>query len=298
VVGARVEFRPGPSGGAVTNSVAHTDGSGIANAGEWTVSARTGAASCVVSINGILFAFTALIKPDVPVRFDEIRTAIVGFSGEQIDRPPLRLTDKFGNPTPGIAVALAIGAGNGALGTSTAVTDNNGRIPSIHWRLGSSPGENTIIASVNGMAPVTFHAQGLDRAALDWYDLEKITIGSNELYPADEGISRAKFGLTRFDRCLCTNGTGYFITEIEYGDTRMNPFGGAYRIDGASLHLLGAPEPQITSLSDPEFFLLEQSMLLGGSRIEIEITRWYPDWWEMGTEVWVYQPTANGGAQK
>jgi hypothetical protein len=293
VANAPVQFRPGPTGGGLRTYSTYTDGSGIASAGEWTVSVRSGPASCIVTVNGILFTFVAVVKPDVPARFEEIHTATVGFAGEEVDPPPLRLLDKFGNATPGISVTLTIGAE-----TSTVVTNDNGNIPSMRWRLASTPGDNTIIASVNGMEPVTFHAQGLDRAALDWYDLETITVWASPVSPADEGISRSRFGITRFDRCLCKSETGFFITEIEYGGAGATRFSGAYRIESGKVHLLAETAAIITSFNESASFLLDQSIELDGNRIGIGITRWHPEWEEMLTEAWVYQLTANSSDQK
>lgn len=297
VADAPVQFRPGPTGGGLTVYSTHTDGSGIASAGEWTVAVRSGPASCIVTVNGIVFTFVAVVKPDVPARFDEIRTATVGFAGEQIDAPPLRLLDKFGNSTPGISVTFTTGTA-ADVETSTVVTDSNGNIPSMRWRLASTPGDNTIIAQVNGMEPVTFHAQGLDRAALDWYDLETIAVGTSTLSPADEGISSSRFGITRFDRCLCKSETGFFITEIEYGGAGATRFAGAYRIDSGKIHLFGESVARIPSFSESASFLLEQSAVLNGNRIGIGITRWHPEWEEMLTELWVYQSAAKDADQK
>ena len=293
VADAPVQFRPGPTGGGLTIYSTHTDASGVASAGEWTVSVRSGPASCIVTVNGIVFTFVAVVKPDVPARFEEITTATVGFAGEQIDAPPLRLVDKFGNATPGISVTFTIGAE-----TSTIVTGNNGNIPSMRWRLGPTPGDNAIIARVDGLEPVTFHAQGLDRAALDWYDLETIAVGLSTVSPADEGISHSTFGITRFDRCLCKTETGFFITEIEYGGASATRFSGAYRIESGKVHLLAETNARITSFNESASFLLEQSIALDGNRIGIGITRWHPEWEEMLTEFWVYQLAADSSDQK
>lgn len=293
VADAPVQFRPGPTGGGLTNYSTHTDGSGIASAGEWAVSVRSGPASCIVTVNGIVFTFVAVVKPDVPARFDEIRTATVGFAGEQIDAPRLQLLDKFGNATPGISVTFTTGAGTPDAETSIVVTDNNGKIPLMRWHLVSSPGDNTIIAQVNGMEPVVFHAQGLDRAALDWYDLETIAVGTSTISPADEGITRSRFGITRFDRCVCKSETGFFVTEIEYGGAGVTRFTGAYRIDSERVHLFGEPDARIGSLNEPAVFLLDQSMVFDGDRVKVEINRWYPDYGEIWQELWVYKSAAN-----
>ena len=56
---------------------------------------------------------------------------------------------------PGVEVAFDVSAGNGSIQYPFANTDENGIASSGAWKIGN-PGVNTVTATVQGLAPVTF----------------------------------------------------------------------------------------------------------------------------------------------
>jgi hypothetical protein len=75
--------------------------------------------------------------------------------------PTVLVTDVNHNPVVGITVTFAVTGGGGSLASTTAVTTTLGLAFSPAWRLGSTPGTNTLQASVPGLTPVTFVATGI-----------------------------------------------------------------------------------------------------------------------------------------
>lgn len=83
-----------------------------------------------------------------------------GIHGQQLPDPLCVLvTDAAGNVVPGVMATYTVITGGGALGVPTApLTDRTGIAISGPWTLGSSIGQQTIMASVSGVGSVTFKA--------------------------------------------------------------------------------------------------------------------------------------------
>ena len=62
--------------------------------------------------------------------------------------PSVRVVDADGNPVAGVTVVFAVTAGNGSLVNASVTTDANGVATVGSWTLGSTPGANTVVASV------------------------------------------------------------------------------------------------------------------------------------------------------
>ena len=71
----------------------------------------------------------------------------------------VRVTDRFGNPVPGVTVTWEIVAGGGILSAPTSTADPNG-IAVVTYTLGLLPGLNTVRAILPSGATVTFTATG------------------------------------------------------------------------------------------------------------------------------------------
>ena len=76
--------------------------------------------------------------------------------------PSVRVTDAGDNPVPGVHVTFAVASGGGSVTGADAVSGADGIAAVGSWTLGGTPGENTLTATVAGLAgsPVTFTATG------------------------------------------------------------------------------------------------------------------------------------------
>ena len=68
----------------------------------------------------------------------------------------------------GVVVSFAVTAGGGTLAAATATTNANGRA-ATKLTLGSEPGTNTVSATVEGLASVTFTATGQEDPLLSLF---------------------------------------------------------------------------------------------------------------------------------
>jgi outer membrane protein OmpA-like peptidoglycan-associated protein len=78
-------------------------------------------------------------------------------------RPSVVVRNGFGNVVSGATVVFAVASGGGSLASSGTVTsDGSGIATAPVWTLGSSPGSNSLTATVTGAAesPLTFTATG------------------------------------------------------------------------------------------------------------------------------------------
>ena len=275
LAGVTVEFRAGQWAGSVQNPVTTTDASGIATAGAWQVGTLPRSAVLTVMVAEQQSSFTVLIKPDVPARGVFDPAARVALSGEVVSGPRLVVVDRFGNPTPQIPVAFTVVAGGGSLADPGTLTNREGRVAVGRWRLGPSPGENTISAAVGGIEPVNFTVQALDAAVLTRYTLVGVRGYTGEVTPQDAGLVKSTLAISAFDRCLCRAETGYFVMNIEYQEVTPEPtrIAGEYAIQPPQLVLYANETKSVSVVND---------------RIEVEIRRDTYDWrWE---ETWIFRP--------
>ena len=84
--------------------------------------------------------------------------------------------DEDGTAIAGAVVTFSVTAGGGALSSTTATTDANGRARST-LTLGSEPGTNTVAATVAGLEPVTFAATAIEQTP---HSLTKVSGDSQE----------------------------------------------------------------------------------------------------------------------
>ena len=89
----------------------------------------------------------------------------VAAPGATVTVPPAVLVrDALNNPLTGVEVTFAVTSGGGSIPGATAITASNGIASVASWTLGSTPGTNTLTATVSagGVSgnPVTFTATG------------------------------------------------------------------------------------------------------------------------------------------
>ena len=73
--------------------------------------------------------------------------------------PAIRITDSDSLPVPNVSVVFAVASGGGTIAGANAVTGADGVATSGDWRLGLTPGANTVTATVSN-AFVRFVATG------------------------------------------------------------------------------------------------------------------------------------------
>jgi hypothetical protein len=70
----------------------------------------------------------------------------------------VKVTDFLGKPVEKAAVTVQVTRGEGTVASGSATTDKEGMATLGNWTLGSKPGLNTLVASVEKGVAVTFLA--------------------------------------------------------------------------------------------------------------------------------------------
>lgn len=170
VQGQEVVFEVTSGGGSITGDTALSDASGLASVGSWTLGTTVGENTLTATtqfLDPVTFTATATAGPPANVAIDEGdgQTGLVGFA---VNIPPaVVVTDAFGNPTPGVDVTFSVASGGGSVSGAMPTTDGAGRATVGDWTLGSTPGTNTLDASVAGVGTI-FTATGAAAA----YEIE------------------------------------------------------------------------------------------------------------------------------
>lgn len=149
------------AGGTLTSSAATTDAGGIASAGGWKLGLVAGVQTVTATVSGlapVTFTATAQARAATTVvpTSASPQTALTGAAVAQA--PAVRVTDQVGEPLPGAQVTFAVTAGGGQITPAAAITNDAGVATSGTWTLGTAAGQNTVTATVAGVAPVQFSA--------------------------------------------------------------------------------------------------------------------------------------------
>jgi adhesin/invasin len=84
-----------------------------------------------------------------------------GTIGQPLPQPiSVQVTDQSGNPVANVIVTWTVLTGGGSVAQATSTTDGNGNA-SVIWTLGTTPGDNTLRASIATGASVTISATGV-----------------------------------------------------------------------------------------------------------------------------------------
>lgn len=137
------------SAGSVTQT---TSASGIATVPEWTMPTTVGQYTVVAaapSVPGGSITFTARATPGAPAAITHTGgNAQSLLYGSRLPTPlQVRVTDQYGNVTPGVVVTWGSVAGAGTVEPINVATDADGIVRS-NYRLGTTPGENVVRASI------------------------------------------------------------------------------------------------------------------------------------------------------
>ena len=150
------------SDGTVTGPAALSGADGIATVGSWTLGSSPGPQElrAVAAVGTVTFAATALAG--TPSFFaatdpDLIAAGVVGEAPEPLSG--VIVADEFGNPLSGVPVRFAVAAGGGTVNETPRLTNDAGIAQPAGWRLGTTVGLNTLVATVTGLPAVTLRAQ-------------------------------------------------------------------------------------------------------------------------------------------
>ncbi len=151
--GVPVTFTITSGGGAVQGATTTTDATGRASPTAWIVGLAPGPNTLTASTFGapdVVFQATSVAAVPtsiVPMPGDPFS----GIRGNYLpNQPVFRLADDKGDPVAGIAVTFAASDG-GAVGGAIRVSDFNGLVAPLAWRLGMTPGPQTLSATVEGL---------------------------------------------------------------------------------------------------------------------------------------------------
>lgn len=153
------------SGGDVLGTTSATTGAdGTASAGSWKLGTVAGTHTVTASASGVALpaSFTATATADVAKTLAiTVGDAQIGTLGSNVAVPPsVKLSDIHGNGVNASTITFAVLTGGGSVTGGTVATSAGGIASVGSWRLGPTPGPNTLRASstVAGVAPVTFTA--------------------------------------------------------------------------------------------------------------------------------------------
>lgn len=167
------------AGGGSTSPVGtvSTNAQGVASLTSWTLGAAPGVNTILATVFGL-----ASGPPDTDVTFTATGTSVAAttiaaetptsqqavVSTQVPTAPGVRVTDAGGNPVANVELGVSIGGG-GSIGNFIipALTDANGRWNAVSWRLGATPGANTVTITATGLSgsPVVFSATALSAGA-------------------------------------------------------------------------------------------------------------------------------------
>ncbi|HEX2722105.1 MAG TPA: SGNH/GDSL hydrolase family protein [Gemmatimonadaceae bacterium] len=165
IAGVTVNFAVASGGGTVTGAAATTNAAGIAAVGSWTLGTAAGPNSLTATtpaIAGATFTFQAAGGAGPAA----VIVAVGGnnqtaTAGGLVGTPPsVKVTDANGNFVSGYTVTFTPASGSGSVTSASVVTDPSGIATVGGWRLGPTPGPQSLLAIGNGLSgsPVTFNA--------------------------------------------------------------------------------------------------------------------------------------------
>lgn len=160
----------GPGGGMLTGAVKVTGADGLASVGSW-VPGVAGGHTLSANIIGADAAPARFAATAIPYQL--LVTAASGTNGQSahvgtaVPNAPavkveLVVAGKGLTPLAGATVTFTVGDGGGIVSGGVVITDTNGMASVGSWRLGSTPGPNTLTVTVSPLPDVllTFVATG------------------------------------------------------------------------------------------------------------------------------------------
>jgi glucose/arabinose dehydrogenase len=170
VPGLSVQFVVVTGDGSVTGAAARTDDNGIARVGGWTLGPAVGLQTLAARFSGlpeVTFTATATAPAGQgalqPVPASDQQSAGTGATVPAA--PAVTVRSATGAVQSGVSVTFAVTAGGGTLAATTATSNAQGVATAGAWRLGGTPGRNTVRATANGFVAATISATAVDATA-------------------------------------------------------------------------------------------------------------------------------------
>lgn len=160
--GVSVSFQVTAGNGTVTPATVTTGGNGVAQVASWTLGPVPGTNVLTASAGGLpAVTFNATgVRAAISIQATTATTQQAPV-GTNVDAPPAVIVrDGQGLPMEGVTVNFAVTGGAGSVAPSSVVTGVDGTAQATSWTLGPGAGQNTVTATVAGLAPVTFSATG------------------------------------------------------------------------------------------------------------------------------------------
>jgi alpha-tubulin suppressor-like RCC1 family protein len=171
--------------GILTDSVQTTGSSGVAAVGSWRLDTIAGTNALSANVAGLgSVEFFAIGTPGSPASIakqaGDSQVAVLGTSlGETVATPPaVRVRDIYSNGVPNVDVTFAVASGGGSVTGNLAASNDSGIAAIGTWMVGSTPGANTLTATVGGLPPATFTATGTRFASFGLGDNHSCAIGT------------------------------------------------------------------------------------------------------------------------
>ena len=251
VAGVSVTFALGPASGSLTGASQTTNASGVAAVGSWTLDTIAGVNGLVARATGldtVPFGAIGVAGPPASIKKQsgDSQVGVLGtLLGQTVPTPPaVRVTDVYGNAVPNRNVNFSVVSGGGSAIGGAATTDTSGIAAVGDWTVGSTPGANTLTATVAGLPLVTFTATGTRITALGPGDRHTCAIGTgNAAYcwgANDSGELGDNTSVQRLAPRTVVGGVTF--TAITAGDSHtcgLASSGAAYCWGNNSNHQLG-----------------------------------------------------------
>jgi hypothetical protein len=193
VAGIAVDCAVTAGGGAVTGGAQTTSGSGVATVGSWVLGTTAGTNTLTCSsgtLSPALVTATGAAGPPATVAVHAGQQQ-QSLAGTDVSIPPaVRVRDAHGNGVPGIGVNFAVAQGGGSVTGGSPTTDAGGIAAIGRWRLGTAPGPNTLVATVAGLAPVTFEAEATPVGFVVSVEAVQLNQGNQSLSGSIGGVAQ------------------------------------------------------------------------------------------------------------
>ena len=177
------------------NLTVRTDAMGDATVGGWILGTTPGTPEVTVDVPGlapvILTATAETGPPALLVKVSGDQQS--GVVGTLLDAPlVVRVTDTQGNPVAGSTITFGPASGDGSVFPTQVTSDSNGAA-ATDWTLGSSQGSQSVGASIEAGAMVTFTATATDENGAVGLAIELLFIDQPtalESQAFDDAVSR------------------------------------------------------------------------------------------------------------
>ncbi|HEX6252175.1 MAG TPA: Ig-like domain-containing protein [Gemmatimonadaceae bacterium] len=166
LAGISVAFAVTGGGGTATPAAVLTGADGVAQLGNWTLGTVGGSNTLTATVTGlspVAFTANATAPPPLVPTFLLAGTTTnqQAPAGAAVAQPPgVIVRDQHGQSLSGVNVTFTVTSGGGSVNPAIVQTSSGLAIVS-NWTLGSTPGVNTLTATVPGLTPVTFSATGV-----------------------------------------------------------------------------------------------------------------------------------------